>query len=128
METNHDPDEDHELLPLRKRGRGRPRRPERDIFGDEYLGARRVLRLSLDEERLPEGARKLVSLLSALQADETFNPESIFSEALQEVDPEFWQRKLEELSPLEWKLVQALKDDVFRERVRALLEASPRLP
>lgn len=103
-----------------ERRRGKRLRLEKDIFGDEYLGARRVLRLSLDEARLPEGALRLIEALQLMEKEGS-DLSRAFSEALESVEPNFWKRKLEELTPLEWKLLRALEDESFREQVKDIL-------
>jgi hypothetical protein len=94
---------------------------ERDIFGNEYLGAKTVFSLNLDVDRLPEGAEKLVSLASGMQMN-AYDLAKVFSEALRMVDAAFWAIKLEELTPFEWKLNEALKDEAFRKVVEAFLD------
>jgi hypothetical protein len=42
---------------------------------------------------------------------------------LEAVDRSFWARKLDELTPLEWKLLRALEDESFREKVKDLLDS-----
>lgn len=94
---------------------------ERDIFGNEYLGAKTVFSLNLDMVRLPEGAVSLVALASSLQMT-AYDLAQVFSEALRNVAVNFWERKLEELTPFEWKLNEALKDEAFRKVVEAFLD------
>jgi hypothetical protein len=103
-------------------GRQQPR-VEKDIFGNEYLGAKTVFRLNLEVDRLPEGAERLVSLASALQMT-THDLAQVFSEALLNVDAGFWARRIEELTPFEWKLQEALKDEAFKKEVAAFLDQS----
>jgi hypothetical protein len=102
--------------------RSRPPKIERDIFGDEYCDGRRVFPLALNEDQLPEGARRLLRA-QWIGDVEVFDLATVFRDALMEVDPDFWQRKLEELTPFEWKLQAALDDAEFRKKVEALLES-----
>lgn len=96
-------------------------RVEKDIFGNEYLGAKTVFSLNLAVDRLPEAAQKLISLASTLQMT-VYDLAQVFSEALLNIDSTFWDRKLEELTPFEWKLDEALKDEAFRKLVEAFLD------
>lgn len=99
-------------------------RVEKDIFGNEYLGTKKVFCLNLDTDRLPDGAKRLISLASSLQMT-VYDLAQVFSEALLMVDGAFWERKLEELTPFEWKLHEALKDEAFRRDVEACLDEHP---
>ncbi|HYX38377.1 MAG TPA: hypothetical protein VE954_35185 [Oligoflexus sp.] len=101
--------------------RGRRPRIEKDIFGDEYLAGRRVFSLTLDESRLPEGARQLLCAISTMNVDDV-NLVQVFSDAIKVVEPDFWSNKIDDLTPFEWKLFMALDDPTFREQVKALLE------
>lgn len=97
-------------------------RLEKDIFGNEYLGAKSVFCLNLDVDSLSDGAQRLVSLASALQMT-FYDLAQVFSEAMLKVEPGFWERKLEELTPFEWKFNEALKDEAFRKTVEEFLDA-----
>jgi hypothetical protein len=114
---DHSPKSDPGAKPKR---REQPK-VERDIFGNEYLGAQTVFCLSLDMDRLPDGAQRLISLASNLQMT-LYDLGQAFSQALLNVDAAFWERKLEELTPFEWKLSEALKDEAFRKRIEAFLD------
>ncbi|HET9236781.1 MAG TPA: hypothetical protein VFO10_06000 [Oligoflexus sp.] len=96
-------------------------RVERDIFGNEYLGAKTVFTLNLAVDQLPDGAQRLISLASSLQMT-GYDLALVFSEALLMVDTAFWERKMEDLTPFEWTLHEALKDEAFRKVVAAYLD------
>ncbi|MES2746160.1 MAG: hypothetical protein V4655_12075 [Bdellovibrionota bacterium] len=88
-----------------------------DIFGDDFLGRERVIQLELSEDELPDGAILLIGLCRELGVD----PSLYMSEALVCVPRDFWESKLRELTPLEWKLLNALSDQSFRDDVTRLL-------
>ena len=93
---------------------------EHDIFGNEYLGTRQVLRLVLPFEDLPDGLHLLLNVIDIMELIDVDLP-SVLNDALNAVPQEFWNAKLDEYTPLEWKLRQAMESETFRESVKDLL-------
>jgi hypothetical protein len=123
METTQDPIQEFiDSSPAKaKRAKNDNHKIERDIFGQEYIGSKQIIRIEIEEKKLPAAARDLLFAAAVMYLDDLdFN--SIFAEALLEVKPAFWARKLETLTPLEWKLMSALEDESFKNQVKLLLE------
>ncbi len=83
-------------------------------------GAARKLRLTLVED----DQSPLAHFQNALKERGIKNLEigDIVSEALATVPKEWWDAKLEELTPLEWKLHAALENPEMRAKLMSLLE------
>lgn len=94
------------------------RRIKTDIFGNEFVGRTPVIQLELRHDQVPESAHDLLDLALELG----LNPSRLLDEALNAVSPDFWATKIDELTPLEWKLLTAIKDEQFRAKVSSLLE------
>jgi hypothetical protein len=56
----------------------------------------------------------------------SFDLNQLISEALQQVPAKWWEEKLEELTPIEFKLQQALEDPDMREKIISLLGSQGR--
>ncbi|RZA27085.1 MAG: hypothetical protein EOP10_01370 [Proteobacteria bacterium] len=100
----------------------KPRKIVKDIFGDEFLGRKRVIQLELAEDELPDGVLYLIALCREIGSD----PSLYIGKALAMVPGDFWEAKLAELTPLEWKLLDALSDQSFRKDVTRLLNSDQR--
>lgn len=125
MESTPDPIQEliDNASPKPKKAKAEKLMIERDIFGQEFMGSKQILRLDIDEGALPPPARDLLFAAAVMYLDDLdFN--KIFSDALLEVKPAFWARKLEALTPLEWKLMAALEDESFKDQVETLLHAN----
>lgn len=87
--------------------------------GAQAAGGRKI-RLSLQEE---EGSA-LANFQNALKDRGIKNLEisDIVAEALATIPQEWWDAKLEELTPLEWKLHAALGNPEMRAKLMSLLE------
>ncbi|RYZ60016.1 MAG: hypothetical protein EOP07_02260 [Proteobacteria bacterium] len=127
MESNPDPIQDmiDNAAPKPRKAKAEKFAIERDIFGQEFLGTKQILRLDIEEKKLPPAARDLLFAAAVMYLDDIdFN--KIFSDALLEVKPSFWSKKLDQLTPLEWKLLAALEDESFKAQVKDLIEGDIR--
>lgn len=97
---------------------------DKDIFGNEYLGTKKVFRFILDPDQLADGPGKFLMAVTTMNVPHPEITRAI-SDALLTVGDDFWQSKIEALTPFEWKLSQALEDMEFRQKVAALLEEAP---
>ena len=50
-----------------------------------------------------------------------FDVPNFITEALNQINPQFWEEKLEELTPLEYKVSEALSNPEMREKLSSLL-------
>ena len=78
------------------------------------------LRITLEE---PEDGR-LHSFMTKLRDRGIKSPDlgALISEALAELSDSWWEAKLEEMTPLEWKVQAALENPELREKLVSLLE------
>lgn len=123
MESNPDPIQEliDSAAPRPKKVKPEKLSIQRDIFGQEFLGTKQILRIDIEEKKLPPAARDLLFAAAVMYLDDIdFN--KIFSDALLQVKPAFWSQKLEALTPLEWKLLSALEDEGFKAQVKDLIE------
>lgn len=78
------------------------------------------IRLTLEEAE--DG--RLTTLTNQLKDRGIKTPDlaPLVSEALEQMSDEWWAEKLEELTPLEWKVQAALENPDMREKLMSLLE------
>lgn len=98
----------------------RGRKPKEESESEE---TRKGLKLSFEEAELPEAVTDFIATLKT-RGIKDYNLGDIFSEALKEVKDSFWDKKLEELTPLQWKLNAALTNPELKDKLLALLGSS----
>lgn len=88
--------------------------------GAEAKSNLKKIRLTIEE---PEDGR-LHTFMNVLKDRGVRNPDLgvIISEALETVSEDWWNNKIEELTPLEWKVQAALENPDLREKLVNLLE------